>query len=175
MARAFIAAGSNIDPEKNVRYALRLLGERVTIRQVSTVFLTEPIGPAGQQPYYNCVIDAQTDLAPSDLKQNVLRTIEKELGRTRTADKYAPRTIDLDLLLYDDAVIASDAMVLPDPDIAERPFLAAMLRELEPDLAMPGTGMKISDIAQRLSPGAMKPLERYTKRLRKEVLHEREP
>ncbi len=175
MTRIFVSVGSNIEPEKNVRSALRLLEEQVTIRHISTVFLTEPVGPAGQPPYYNCVIDAETDLAPADLKQNVLRRIEAGLGRTRTNDKYAPRAIDLDLLLYDDVTMETEELVLPDPDIVRRPFLAAMLRELAPDLAIPGTGRKISDIAKGLSPGAMKPLERYTKLVRKEILNEREP
>ncbi len=174
MTRAFVSVGSNIEPEKNVRSALRLLNEQVTVRQISTVFLTEPVGPAGQPPYYNCVLDAETDLAPADLKQNVFRRIEQALGRARTGDKYAPRTIDLDLLLYDDVVMETGELVLPDPDILRRPFLAVMLRELAPDLVMPGTGVKISDVATR-SPGAMKPLEGYTNLLRKEILHERKP
>ncbi len=170
-----MSVGSNIEPEKNIRSSLRLLGERVTIRAISTVFRTEPVGPAGQPSFYNCVADVETGLAPIDLKRQVLRGIETALGRTRTADKYAPRTIDLDLILYDGIVMKSDDLVLPDPDILKRPFLAAMLRELAPDLAMPGTGEKISDAAAGFSPVKMKPLGRYTNLLRKEILHEREP
>ncbi len=175
MTRAFVSVGSNIEPEKNVRSALRLLSEQVTVRQISTVFLTEPVGPAGQPPYYNCVIDLETDLAPAYLKQNVLRGVEAALGRARTGDKYAPRTIDFDLLLYGDVVMKTSELVLPDPDILRRPFLAAMLRELDPDLAMPGMGIKISDVASQPSSGAMRPLEGYTDLLRKDILHERKP
>ena len=175
MARAFVSMGSNIDPETNVRSALRLLKQQVTIRQISTVLRTEPIGPPGQPPYYNCVVGVETDLAPVIFKQNVLRRIEAALGRTRTADKYAPRTIDLDLLLYGDVVMKTDELVLPDPDIAARPFLAALLRELAPGLVTPGTGVTIGDVASPLSSDAMKPLERFTKLLRKDILHERKP
>ncbi len=173
MARAFVSVGSNIEPEKNVRSALQRLGEQVTIRAVSTVYLTEPIGPAGQPPYYNCVADLKTDLTPLDLKRQVLRGIEATLGRIRTGDKYAPRTIDLDLILYDEVVMTTDELVLPDPDIFRRPFLAAAVQELAPDLVLPGSEKRISDVAP--STRAMKPLEQFTKELRKEILHEREP
>ncbi len=174
MARAFISVGSNIDPEKNMLLALRLLRKRADIRAISTVYLTEPIGRTGQSPYYNCVIDLVTDLPPVDLKQRVLRCIETELGRTRTDDKYGPRTIDLDLILYDEVLIKTDELVLPDPDILLRPFLAASLVELAPDLVLPGTGTAISDAAARMSRQGMTPLGQYTGKLRKDVLHERE-
>ncbi len=173
MARAFVSVGSNIDPERNVRSALRLLGEQVAIRAVSTVYLTEPIGPAGQPPYYNCVADVETALAPLDLKQIVLRGIETAQGRDRTGDKYAPRTIDLDLILYDEVVMATDELVLPDPDILQRPFLAIALRELAPGLVLPGSGKAISDAAPPLPHEMMKPLESYTELIRKEILHGR--
>ncbi len=173
MVRAFVSVGSNIEPEKNMRSALRQLGELVTIRAVSTVYLTDPIGPTRQFPYYNCVLDVETDLAPLDLKLNVLRTIETALGRTRTSDKYAPRTIDLDLILYDEVVMTSDELVLPDPDILQRPFLAASVQELAPGLVLPGSGLSISAAAARMSYETVKPLEGYTKRIRKEILHER--
>jgi dihydroneopterin aldolase/2-amino-4-hydroxy-6-hydroxymethyldihydropteridine diphosphokinase len=172
MARAFVSVGSNIEPEKNVRSALQRLGEQVTLRAVSTVYLTEPIGPAGQPPYYNCVVDVETDLTPLGLKQKVLRGIETALGRTRTADKYAPRTIDLDLILYGEVVMTTDELVLPDPDIFRRPFLAAAVRELAPNLVMPGSGKSINDAAASM-PHEMKPLEQYTKLIRKEILHGR--
>jgi 2-amino-4-hydroxy-6-hydroxymethyldihydropteridine diphosphokinase len=174
MARAFVSVGSNIEPEKNVRSALQRLGEQVMIRAVSTVYLTEPIGPAGQPPYYNCVADVETDLTPFGLKQKVLRGIETALGRTRTGDKYAPRAIDLDLILYGEVVMTTDELVLPDPDIFRRPFLAAAMRELAPNLVMPGSGKHINDGAAPM-PHEMKPLEQYTKLIRKEILHEREP
>ncbi len=170
MARAFVSVGSNIEPEKNVRAALQRLGEQVTIRAVSTVYLTEPIGPAGQPPYYNCVADVETDLTPLGLKQKVLRGIETALGRSRTADKYAPRTIDLDLILYDEVVMTTDELVLPDPDILQRPFLAAAMRELAAGLVLPGSGKSFNDAGGPM-PHEMKPLEQYTQLLRKEILH----
>lgn len=174
MARAFVSVGSNIEPEENVQAAVRLLAQSVTIRAISTVYLTEPVGPPRQPPYYNCVIDVETDLAPLDLKRNVLRRIETALGRTRTSDKFASRAIDLDLILYDKIVMTTDELVLPDPEILQRPFLTATLRELAPGLVLPGSETSIDDAASRMSYATMKPLEHYTKLLRKEILHERE-
>ncbi len=170
MARAFVSVGSNIEPEKNVRSALQRLGEQVSIRAVSTVYLTKPIGPAGQPPYYNCVADVETDLTPLGLKQKVLRGIETALGRSRTGDKYAPRTIDLDLILYDEVAMTTDELVLPDPDILQRPFLVAAMRELADGLVLPGSGKSINDAVAPM-PHEMKPLEQYTKLIRKEILH----
>jgi dihydroneopterin aldolase/2-amino-4-hydroxy-6-hydroxymethyldihydropteridine diphosphokinase len=119
------------------------------------------------------VVEIETALPPLDLKYQLLRRVETILGRERTADRYAPRTIDLDLILYNDAVLKSDELTLPDPDILERPFLAAGLRELAPGLVLPGSGVSIDAIAARLSNETLKPLERYTEQIRKEILHDR--
>jgi 2-amino-4-hydroxy-6-hydroxymethyldihydropteridine diphosphokinase len=173
MARAFISIGSNIDPEKNVRGALLRLGSAAQVKAVSTVYRTEPVGPPGQPPVYNCVAEIETDLAPRDLKFRLLRRIEAELGRTRGSDKFAARTIDLDLILYDDLVMTEEALTLPDPDIPRRPFLAIPLHELAPGLVLPGSGLRISDTVVALPRTVMLPLENYTERIRKELLHER--
>jgi 2-amino-4-hydroxy-6-hydroxymethyldihydropteridine diphosphokinase len=173
MARAFISIGSNIDPETNVRNAVLRLAGMVRVAAVSTVSLTEPVGPPGQPPFYNCVVKIETDEAPRELKFVVLRRIESELGRTRSSDKFAARTIDLDLILYDDLVMTTDDLTLPDPDIVRRPFLAIPLAELAPGLVLPGSGLQIKEVAASLTPNTMEPLETYTEHLRKELLHER--
>ena len=173
MARAFISIGSNIDPEHNVLAALLRLGSAARIRAISTVYLTEPVGPPGQPPFYNCVAEIETDLAPRDLKFRLLRGIESELGRKRSSDKFAPRPIDLDLILYDDLVMTEEELTLPDPDITHRPFLAVPLNELAPELVLPGSGVRISEAALAQPRAGMAPLENYTERLRKEMHHER--
>jgi 2-amino-4-hydroxy-6-hydroxymethyldihydropteridine diphosphokinase len=173
MVRAFVSVGSNIGPENNVRSALHLLGEHAVVRAVSTVYVTEPIGPGNQPPFYNCVVEIETVLPPLDVKYRLLRRVEASLGRERTADRYAPRTIDLDLILYNDAVLTSDELTLPDPDILERPFLAAGLRELAPGLVLPGSGVSIEAVAARLPDETLMPLEHYTEQIRKEILHDR--
>jgi 2-amino-4-hydroxy-6-hydroxymethyldihydropteridine diphosphokinase len=173
MARAFISIGSNIDPEINVRNAILRLGATTRVKAISTVYRTEPVGPPGQPPFYNCVVEIETDLAPRELKFRLLRRIEGELGRTRGGDKFAARTIDLDLILYGDLVMTTEDLTLPDPDIMRRPFLAVPLQELAPGLALPGSDVRINEAVRALPRKGMTPLENYTERMRKEILHER--
>jgi dihydroneopterin aldolase/2-amino-4-hydroxy-6-hydroxymethyldihydropteridine diphosphokinase len=172
MARAFISIGSNIDPETNVRDAILRLRSTARIRAISTVYRTEPVGPPGQPVFYNCVAEIETDLGPRDLKFQVLRRIESELGRVRGTDRFAARAIDLDLVLYDDLVMTAEDLTLPDPDIPRRPFLAISLAELAPGLILPGSGRNISETALTQPRTGMAPLENYTERVRKEILHE---
>lgn len=165
MARVFIGVGSNIDPESNVQSALKLLGKRVLIVKISTFYRTQPLGRTDQPSFYNGAVEIETVLPPDELKR-VIRGIEADLGRVRTDDKYAPRTIDLDILIYDDAVISSTQMTVPDPEITERAFLAVPLCELSPDLILPGTGLRICDIADSFGIGDMEPLPEFTALLR---------
>jgi len=173
MARAFISIGSNIDPETNVRNAILRLAEAARVKAISTVYRTVPIGPPGQPPFYNCVVEIETDLPPRDLKFRLLRGLESEMGRTRGTDKFAARTIDLDLILYDELVTTAEDLTLPDPDILRRPFLAVALHGLAPGLVLPGSGVRISEAAPAQPRKDMTPLENYTERIRKEILHER--
>ena len=173
MARAFISIGSNIDPETNVRSAILGLASTERVTAISTVYRTEPVGPPGQPWFYNCVVEIETALAPRELKFRLLRSIESNLGRTRGSDKFAARTIDLDLLLWDELMMITPDLVLPDPDIPQRPFLTIPLQELAPGLVLPGSGLTIQEAAASLSPSTMMPLKAYTEQLRKELLHER--
>ncbi len=170
MARAFVSVGSNIDPETNVRAALLRLSKETDLRAISTIYLTEPLGRQGQPPFYNCVIEIETSLPPAELKFGVLRNIEAGLGRRRSDDKFAPRTIDLDLILYDDLVMTTPELTLPDPEILERPFLAIALSEITPGLVLPGSQSGIGEAAAKLSRTGMQPLRTYTDRIRKEIL-----
>ncbi len=172
MARAFISAGSNMDPGVNMKKALIELARHMRISGISTVYLTEPEGRPGQPKFYNCVIEVDSGIPPKDLKYKVLRRIEDSLGRKRGEDKCAERPIDLDLILYDDLVIDSDAIRLPDTQILVRPFIAIPLRELSPGLVLPGLNISIDDIAERLDASGMKPLEDYTESLRREIRNE---
>jgi len=169
MAQAFVSIGSNIDPEENVSKALGLLKRQARIIGISTVYLTEPVERPDQPAYYNCVVVLDTPLPPLELKQTVLRRIEDELGRVRKEDKFAPRTIDLDLILYGDVVMKTGELVLPDPEIRNRPFLACPLFELAPNLIMPDSKEPIAVIASHMRGNGMKPLIAYTNRLIREI------
>jgi len=173
MARAFVSVGSNINPAENTAKAIHALNRETRITKISTVYLTEPKGRPEQPPYYNCVVKFETERSPVELKQRVLRKIEEELGRVRSRDKDAARTVDLDLILYDELVMTTEDLTLPDPDIVRRPFLAIPLQELAPGLLLPGSGLCIDEAASTLSQGTMKPLESFTESIRKEILYER--
>lgn len=155
MHHAFIAIGSNIDPAANVREALRQLSRMTRLVGISTVYLSEPFGRPEQSKFYNAVAEIETELSPPELKDDVLRTIESELGRVRTEDKYAPRTIDLDTIVYDGELV--------DPEVADREFLAVPLYELAPNLD------GIDEIAKHHNAHNMTPLVGYTAGIRKEL------
>ncbi len=169
MARAFISVGSNIHPAKNVKEAIRLLALQARVGRISTIYQTEAEDRPEQPPYYNCVVEIETEIPPAKLKYGVLRKIEEALGRKRSADKYASRTIDLDLIVYDDLVIDTEEIKLPDPQVLRRPFVATPLAELAPGLELPGMGLGIEEVVRSLMPVRMMPLEEFTEFLRKEI------
>ena len=173
MVRAFVAVGSNINPAVNVRAAIRALASEAQVTAISTVYLSEPESRPDQSPFYNGVVEIKTGLSPQALKFQVLRGIEARLGRQRTPDKEAARTIDLDLILYDDLVLKTSGLVLPDPDIARRPFLAVPLSELAPDLVLAGTQASVAELVTGLPPVRLRPLRAYTARLRRDLLARR--
>lgn len=170
MVRAFIGVGSNINPAENVRNAIRLLSKEEHILGISTVYQTQPEEGLEQPSYYNCVVEIETKTSPEELKYKVLRKIEKDLGRKRSRNKYASRAIDLDLILYDDLVLNTDDFTLPDPHIASRPYLAIPLYELNPELVLPGSDLRIKELASSLSSEGMQPLYNYSELLKKEII-----
>lgn len=168
LAKAYIAIGSNIDPETNVKKALLLLKNRMRITKLSTVYLTKAIPPT-QPDYYNCVVETITNLDPVHIKFEILRKIEEELGRVRGIDKYSPRTIDLDLVLYGNLVINKNDLILPDPEIEKRAFIAIPMYELNNDLVIPGLNKALKEIVKKFTKNEMIPLEDYTYKLKREL------
>ena len=167
MARAFVAVGSNLRPEENVRAALARLAKLARVWRLSTFYRTPPWNRPEQGDFINGVVELETDLPSGELRAR-LREVEAALGRVRTADKYAARTLDLDLIAYEGA----GDPALPDPEIAARPFLAVPLAELAPDLSLPGSNRSLGAVAAGLDASALRPLPGFTARLRKELLHE---
>lgn len=165
MARAFIGIGSNINPEENIPRALRLLKDAVQVVGISTFYRTEALERRELPAFYNGAIAVETDLPPRDLKFRILRAIEQRLRRQRSEDSHAPRTIDLDLLLYDELVLDENDLVLPDPDILRRAFLAVPLCELAPEMILPGDGRSICAIAAGFHPQSMETLVDFTAEL----------
>jgi 2-amino-4-hydroxy-6-hydroxymethyldihydropteridine diphosphokinase len=165
--RAFIAVGSNVEAERNVADALESLGQRVRIVAVSLFYWTPALGAPDSSPdFLNGVVEIETELGPRELKQNVLLEVEDELGRERGAEKSAPRTIDLDLVLHGEVVCKEKGLDLPAPEILERPFVALPLLELEPKLVLPGADRPLSELVRGLSSSEMAPAESFNAGLR---------
>jgi 2-amino-4-hydroxy-6-hydroxymethyldihydropteridine diphosphokinase len=166
----YIGVGSNIDPENNILSACALLKENAGLTGISVFYRTEPVGNRNQPRFYNGVVGIRTALTPESLKRDVLRAIESSLGRVRTGDRNAPRTIDLDILLFGDLVIRSGTLVIPDPYIEVRPFVGVPLYELAGDIALPGSGRRLKEIAGSAPKEGLEPLMDFTKRLRERML-----
>jgi len=165
----FVGVGSNIDPEANVPRALERLAEEVRLRAVSTFYRTEPIGRPEEAPFLNGVVRLDTDRGAHGLKRDVLCVIEAELGRARTGDAYAARTIDLDILLFDDAIIRNSELYIPSPDIRRRVFVAAPLLELAPGLVLPGAGAPLASAPCVKDCAALVPVQDFTNALRERL------
>jgi len=138
--RAYIGVGSNLgNRAATIDRALRLLSRApgVRVRRRSTIRHTVAVGAPGPD-YLNCVAEVDCTIAPRALL-HVLQRIETALGRTRPY-RWAPRTIDLDLLLFGHAEIAEPGLEVPHPRLHERLFALEPLAELDPDLILPGRG-----------------------------------
>lgn len=149
--KVFIGIGSNEgDRLALISQAVRALGAADGIRvvQMATISETEPLGPP-QGPYLNTVVELETALPPRELLA-VLQTIERRLGRAPSAVRWAPRPIDLDLLLYQDQVIHDERLVIPHPRMHERRFVLEPLAQLAPDLRHPALGQTIAALLDRL-------------------------
>lgn len=139
--RAFIGLGANLgDPESQVRRAIAELGTlpRTRLLASSSLYRSAPVGVAEQPDFVNAVAKIETALAARELLDELL-AMEARFGRERPTPG-APRTLDLDLLLYGDQVIAEPGLDVPHPRMHERAFVLAPLAEIAADTAIPGKG-----------------------------------
>lgn len=144
--RAFLGLGSNLgDRSENLRRAVALLDARDGVRVVrtSSIYETEPVGPP-QPDFLNAVAEIDTTLSPRALLEACLG-VEAEMGRVRR-ERWGPRVIDVDLLLFDDQRIDEPDLVVPHPRMHERAFVLVPLAELAPDLIL-ADGRTAADIA----------------------------
>ncbi len=150
-ATAFLGLGANLgDRESAILYALRTLDALPTINvtAMSSLYETAPVGVTDQPPFVNAVVRIETALTPEDLLQTVLH-LENKMGRART-QRWGPRVIDIDVLVYSDRQINSPALTVPHPRLRERAFALVPLAEIAPELVLPGDHEPIKNRAEEL-------------------------
>lgn len=156
MPRAVIALGSNLEPERHLRAGFQALAARIQIGSVSRVYRTPPWGVTGQPDFLNAVAAVETALAPLRLLDALL-TIETEQGRVR-GERWGPRTLDLDLLLYDDLLLESERLTLPHPRMHERRFMLVPICDLMPDALHPRMRRSYRALLEALPPESIEPV-----------------
>ncbi|ELY2755450.1 2-amino-4-hydroxy-6-hydroxymethyldihydropteridine diphosphokinase [Cronobacter sakazakii] len=151
MTLAFIALGSNLaEPLTQVNNALaalaRIPGSRIVA--TSSFYRTPPLGPQDQPDYLNAAVALETTLSAEALLDNTQR-IELEQGRVRKAERWGPRTLDLDIMLFGDATINTERLIVPHYDMKNRAFMLLPLSEIAPALRFPD-GERLADVLERL-------------------------
>ena len=139
---ALVGLGANLgDRERTIRLAVDRIGEvdGVDVVAVSRLRETAPVGVVDQPQFLNGAVALDTTLSPRALLDSLL-AVERWLGRRREGERWGPRTIDLDLLLYDDLVLDEPGLTVPHPRLHERRFALEPLAELDPELEIPGRG-----------------------------------
>ena len=143
MPVAYLGLGSNLDVEKNMQLALAELRKRFSVHKISTVYRSRALGFEGAD-FLNAVVCIETELSPPDLCRQ-LEQIHVVAGRRRRPEKYIARTLDIDLLLYDQVVCNGPTVRLPRNDVLQHSYVLGPLAEIAPDYRHPVTGKLLSD------------------------------
>ena len=151
MTRAYLALGSNLgDRAAFLQQAIDALCDRTSVRNISRVYETDPVGGPEQDAYLNAVVAIDTDLDPQALLA-MTQTIEADADRVR-GERWGPRTLDIDILLYGDISIDNDELTIPHPRMWERGFVLAPLRDVAPEFVDDGAsweGVRAAAVALR--------------------------
>lgn len=138
---AYVGLGSNVEPEKNLPRAIRVLAEKTDLVVVSSVWLAPAVGNPAPD-FLNAAAKIRTPLSANELKEKILRPMEAQLGRQRGPDKFAPRPIDLDIVIFDEECL--------DADLWELAHLAVPLAAIYPNYFNATTGEMLQETANRL-------------------------
>ena len=152
MARVFVSVGSNVEREKNVAGALEALQAEYTSLEKSRIYETKAVGFDGD-PFYNLVVAFDTRQSPQEVA-DVLRRVEDAHGRSREGGKFTSRTLDLDLLLYDDLILDEDGLRLPRKEILEYAFVLKPLAEIAGEMKHPVNGFSFAALWDEFDPTA---------------------
>ncbi|AUM94724.1 TPA: 2-amino-4-hydroxy-6-hydroxymethyldihydropteridine diphosphokinase [Clostridium botulinum] len=150
MHTAYVAFGSNIGDKKDyIKRALEKIEEReIKIIKVSPIYETEPYGVLDQDSFLNGVVKIETNLIPENLIE-VLLDIEKQLNRIRER-RWGPRTIDLDIIFYDDLIINKNNLIIPHKDMENREFVLKPLCDIDENFIHPVLGKSVRQLYDRL-------------------------
>ena len=143
MAKIYLGLGSNVDPHKYLRLGIRELGAQFGVLELSNVYRSKAVGFEGEE-FLNLVVSLETEMSPLEIHE-VIEKMHVAAGRQRGESRYAPRTLDIDLLLYDDLVLREAPLSLPRVDILKYSFVLGPLAEIAPDLRHPETGKLITE------------------------------
>ena len=149
---AYMSLGSNIDPEHNLPKAVVQLTRFGRVKAASSVWQTAAVGFTEQPDFLNAAVLLETELSANLLRRQAIPQIENSLGRVRTENKNGPRTIDIDIMLFNHDVFSIGNRRIPDPELLERCFVAIPMAEIEPDYVHPEENVTLAEIARRFNP-----------------------
>lgn len=147
--RIFLSLGSNVgDRAVNLEKAIAALdaSQRVQVVGVSPIYETEPVGVQNQPDFLNAAMEVETDLDPLELL-SLLKNTERQLGRPRDAERWGPRTIDVDIILWGQEIVQYEQLTIPHREFRDRAFVLMPLRDLAPDALDPVTGKTVAELA----------------------------
>jgi 2-amino-4-hydroxy-6-hydroxymethyldihydropteridine diphosphokinase len=151
--RAYLGLGANIDPHANLPAAVRELARYGNVVKVSQVWESVPVGFADQPNFLNAAVLLETPHSAASLREHVIPQVEHKLKRQRDPHNVnGPRTIDVDILLFNHEVLELGSHRIPDPELLDRPFVAIPLAELDPHYMHPETGQTLHSIAAQFDP-----------------------
>jgi 2-amino-4-hydroxy-6-hydroxymethyldihydropteridine diphosphokinase len=151
MTAVYVAAGSNVEPEKYLSVALRAMAAAYGPMTLSPAYRNQAVGFSGAD-FINLVVGFHSDASAAEVRQQ-LQKIEAACDRSPGAAKWAPRTMDLDILLFGDLVSNEPGLVIPRPDLLKRPYMLKPMADIAPDVRHPTLGKTMRELWEEFDGG----------------------